>query len=136
MKKKILVSLIALFTIIFSFQTIERAKADVHHDLTEYSINDFNRALKGDKNLRKADLEEADLRGADLRNADLWDADLEGANLEGADLRNANLRKADLEEVNLKGAKIDGAQLKGAELESAMWVDGKICAEDSVGYCR
>jgi len=50
-------------------------------------------------------------------------------------LSNADFKGADLEEANLKGANISGANFKGAELEYTTWVDGRVCAEDSVGSC-
>ena len=61
--------------------------------LFEYSSVDntlaktVTKALKGDADLRGADLCDAYLRGADLRNADLRNAYLRGADLRGADLR-------------------------------------------------
>ena len=72
-------------------------------------------ALKGDADLRGANLcyanlRGADLRGADLRSADLRDADLRFANLRGADLRGADLRGADLRGANLRGANLRGAK--------------------------
>lgn len=61
------------------------------------------------------------LVGADLREANLKDARLSGANLSYA---------------NLKGARLDGAVLNDAKLAGATWVDGRVCADDSVGSCR
>lgn len=66
------------------------------------------------------------LVGAILRNAELV----------GASLRNANLSYADLSGANLLYADLEGAQLEGARLGDAVWVDGRICAPDSVGQCR
>jgi uncharacterized protein YjbI with pentapeptide repeats len=43
---------------------------------------DLERALAGDKNLRKADLREADLTGVDLTGARLQRADLRGKGLD------------------------------------------------------
>ena len=77
--------------------------------LFEYSSVDntlaktVTEALKGD----------ADLRNADLRNADLRNADLCGAYLRGADLCGANLRDADLCGANLRDADLRGADLCG-----------------------
>ena len=109
--------------------------------LFEYSSVDntlaktVTEALKGNANLRGADLCGANLRGAtlcgatlcgaDLRDADLCgatlcDADLCGANLRGAtlcgaDLCGADLRDADLCDANLRGANLRGANLCGAK---------------------
>jgi uncharacterized protein YjbI with pentapeptide repeats len=76
-------------------------------------------AVKGEADLRGADLYEANLRGADLREANLRGADLYGADLYGANLRGANLRGADLREANLRGADLYGADLRGADLRGA-----------------
>ena len=108
--------------------------------LFEYSSVDntlaktVTEALKGNANLRDADLCDANLRGADLRGADLRDAtlcgadlrdadlcgaDLRGANLRGANLRDANLRGADLRGADLRDANLRGADLRGADLRDA-----------------
>lgn len=79
---------------------------------------------------RHAVLVGAVLTGADLSNAILIGADLSGSLLEGATLRNADLRGA-----NLEGASVVNADLSGARLDEAKWVDGSICAPDSVGSC-
>ena len=108
--------------------------------LFEYSSVDntlaktVTEALKGEANLREADLYGAnlreanlygadlygaDLREANLRGADLYGANLYGANLRGADLYGANLRGADLYEANLREADLYGADLYGADLYGA-----------------
>ncbi len=61
------------------------------------------------------------LVGADLREANLKDARLSGANLSYA---------------NLTGARVDGAVFSNAKLTRATWVDGRVCADDSIGNCR
>lgn len=99
-----------------------------------YKTN-LNRLLAGDKNLAGVRLKGANLKGKDLSNTNFTKANLEEANLSSADLTNANFQDADLEETNLKGAKIQGANFKNAELEYATWVDGRICAEGSIGGC-
>lgn len=96
---------------------------------------DFDRLLKGDKNLVNTKLEGVNLKGMDLSNRNFSGADLENANLENTDLTNSIFKDADLESVNLKGAKITGTVFKGAELEFATWVDGRVCGEDSLGGC-
>lgn len=101
----------------------------------DFSVADFNRLIKGDKNLSHSKLEGANLHGKNLSGVDFRNADLEKANLSNSDLTNANFQNADLEEANLKGAKIKGAIFKSTELEFATWVDGRICAEGSIGGC-
>ena len=93
--------------------------------LFEYSSVDntlaktVTEALKGEANLREADLYGADLYEANLRGADLYEANLRGANLREANLRGANLRGADLYEANLRGADLRGADLREADLRGA-----------------
>lgn len=96
--------------------------------------------------LVEAKLDEADMRVADLSLADLSRASLRATNLEGAGLRAADFTGADLTGADLSatdlsyatftGAKLDGVRLEGARLDKAAWVDGRICAEGSVGACR
>ena len=88
--------------------------------LFEYSSVDntlaktVTEALKGE-----ADLRGANLYGAKLREANLYGADLYGANLYGADLYGANLYGANLREADLRGANLYGANLRGANLREA-----------------
>ena len=94
--------------------------------LFEYSSVDntlaktVTKALKGD----------ADLRGADLHNADLRDADLRDADLRGADLRDADLRGAYLCDAYLRGADLCNADLRGADLRDADLRDADLCNAD------
>lgn len=121
----------------------------------DFHPEDLNKLLSGDKNMfgaklesanlkcqnlsgvnfKKADLDKANLSGANLSNTIFYGAGLEEANLQNANLSNANLQNADLEEANLRGANIKGANFKDAELEFATWVDGRVCAEGSIGGC-
>lgn len=104
-------------------------------DVSDFSDEDYQNAIKGKKDLIGARLEKANLKGIDLSGADLRGAELEEADLRGANLTNANLKNSDLEGANLKDAVITGANFHGAELEYAIWVDGRVCAEGSVGGC-
>ncbi len=112
------------------------------------------RLIKAD--LSRADLRSVNLRGADLAGARLVEADLSygsfgtanlagadltaarlvGTGLGGADLRGADLTRSDLSYANLRGARLAGARLTGANLDQAIWTDGRICAQGSVGRCR
>lgn len=144
MNKKMLCSVVLLIL------TISCVLAGV-----DFSQNDYEKALKGDKNLSETRLEGADFSSKNLTGVSFVNADLEGANFQcanlseanfehsdleevnfsGANLSNVNFYHADLEEANLKGANIEGADFKNAELEYATWVDGRICAEGSIGSC-
>lgn len=66
----------------------------------------------------------------------LLGADLRGAELVGTSLKEANLRYADLTGANLLDADLTGANLDGARLDGAVWIDGRICAEASIGSCK
>lgn len=96
--------------------------------------------------LNAAKFDNADLSGADLSYSSLVRASLRSANLEGtlsraadfsgADLTGANLGTSDLSYANFTGTKVDGLRLTGAKLDKATWVDGRICAEGSIGTCQ
>ncbi|MBI5451322.1 MAG: pentapeptide repeat-containing protein [Gammaproteobacteria bacterium] len=105
--------------------------------------------------LRKASMENMDLRGADLHHSNLAEASLafsildqshlEGATLTGGNLKGVSLRgailseallqDADLSYADLTGAIIDGADFSNANLGKAKWIDGSLCAPESVGRC-
>ena len=87
-------------------------------------------------NLGNADMRFIDLTQADLAFAKLQQVDLTGANLRGTDLSNADLNGADLSFADLSDARLEGAVLTGARLRGAIWVDGRRCAEKSVGSCQ
>ena len=106
--------------------------------LFEYSSVDntlaktVTEALKGNANLRGADLCGADLRDAtlcdaNLRGADLCGANLRGATLCGADLCGADLRDADLCGADLRDAALCDANLRGADLCGADLRDADLC---------
>ncbi|MFP4130643.1 MAG: pentapeptide repeat-containing protein [Thiohalospira sp.] len=105
--------------------------------------------LRGSR-MRDTQLQQADLRGANLEEADLsfalmGGADLAGANLRGARLFGTDLRGVRLERARMAGANMAYANLRGADLGrvdlsgvplgSAIWVDGRTCAPESVGEC-
>lgn len=107
---------------------------------------DLTRADLRSANLRSVDLAGAKLFGSNLayaslgsavlRDADLSYAQLLGAGLGGADLRGADLDHANLGYADLRGARIEGARFAGARLDQAIWPDGRVCAEGSLGECR
>jgi len=106
---------------------------------------DLSRANLSSVKLTGAYLQAAQLRAADLSNANLEDVDLSGANLRAANLKGAllnganlslsDLRDADFGQANFQGANLTGAKLTGAKLGQAVWVDGRVCADGSVGRC-
>lgn len=107
---------------------------------------DLSRANLSSVKLTGADLHTAQLRAADLSYANLEDVDLSGANLRAANLKGAllsganlslsDLRDADFGQANFQGANLTGAKLHGVKLGRAIWVDGRVCADGSVGECR
>lgn len=124
------------------------------------AANWSNCALQGkvviDADMRGAILRNANLTGAQFQNVKLDNADLAysnlslarieasslgqalliGANLRGAKILNTNMQNADLSFANLTGAVIEGGDWRGVNLHKAIWLDGAICAEGSVGECR
>lgn len=101
----------------------------------------LNNARLTGAELRAANLDNADLGYTELSGADLSRATLKSANLRGAVMRDANLAAADLSGTDLgyadlRGARLDGANLDGAHLDRTLWVDGRTCANGSVGECR
>lgn len=106
-------------------------------DLTGAILN--NASLAGARldraRLGGADLRYANLAAAKLGYARLAEAKLVGANLRAADFAYADLTGADLSYADLTGANLGGADLGGARLDSAIWVDGRRCARESVGGC-
>jgi uncharacterized protein YjbI with pentapeptide repeats len=59
-----------------------------------------------------------------------------GADLTGADLRRARLDAADLRGASLVGARIEATVFTNAILDGARWIDGRLCAQGSVGRCE
>jgi len=107
---------------------------------------DLSGALMQNMNLSRADLRGSLLMGANLsftnlsaallNDADVRQAKLVGVNLSGADLEGAIFDGADLSYADLGGANLAGTRFNGAKLDKAIWRDGRICAEGSVGVCQ
>lgn len=87
-------------------------------------------------NLAQSDLMYADLSRSDLSYSNLNRAKLKGADLRQADLSNSDLSEADLAFADLRDARVGGAEFQNAILNQAIWIDGRVCASDSVGECR
>ena len=87
-------------------------------------------------NLRGADFAYADLSATDFTLADARQVRLVGASLRNAVFNHARLTGADLSYADLSGASLAGAELNAARLGNAIWVDGRVCAHDSIGVCK
>lgn len=85
--------------------------------------------------LTNADLAYADLRFTNLSYSHLQDGQLLGANLKNADLSYADLTNANLSYTDLTGANLGGSKLDNARFDDAIWIDGQICAPQSIGQC-
>jgi hypothetical protein len=95
--------------------------------------------------MREADLSSAQLGSADMSysrfsNANLSQADPRSASMIGAALDNATLVRsdlagADLSQADLSGADLRGSDLQGAKLDGAVWTNGRVCLDGSVGRC-
>jgi hypothetical protein len=95
----------------------------------------LRRAKLSATDLSNADLRYANLSYADLRHAQMHGAAMVGVNLQFADLRGADLSRADLRFADLSKSRIDDVILENARLDSALWIDGKSCGNNSVGKC-
>ncbi len=99
------------------------------------------RPVKVGLNIHKVDCTIPAARGVDWSGCSkdgelLVGVDLRGAELLGTSLKSARLRYADMTQANLERANLAGADLTGARLGSAVWVDGRVCAADSIGVCK
>ncbi len=148
MRKIILVIVSVILSVVFAGMVLAKKTSD-------FCQADYDKVIKGEKsligaqleranfkemnlqgiNFSRADLEKANFEGANLTGSIFNGADLEEASFAGANLTNVSFIEADLEGAVLKGAKITGANFKKAELEYATWIDGKVCAEGSIGGC-
>ncbi len=86
--------------------------------------------------LNNADLAYADLRFTNLSYSNLSYSLLLGANLKNADLTNADLSNADLSYTDLRDANIGGARLNNTRFDHAIWLDGQLCAINSIDRCE
>ncbi len=68
--------------------------------------------------------------GCDLYRANFNRLDLTGVNLSGANLAYATFREA-----TLFNADLSGADLRGTIFNGAVWTDGTICQNGSIGMC-
>jgi len=119
---------------------------DVQWDGAKVSGSQFDGADLRGASLRGAQLENAsfndarldgaDLSGARLINCDFNNAGLSGARLHDAQIINADFMEADLSGSDLSEASVINAELMDARLEGATWLDGRRCAQGSVGACR
>ena len=88
--------------------------------LQAYNKKQYARALKFKKCI-KCDLYQANFSGIDLSYGDF----------SGSNLILASFQKATLYQVNFEKANISGANFEGA-----LWINGKICQENSYGKCN
>jgi len=68
-------------------------------------------------------------------NCDLYKANFAGLDLTNADFSGSNLILATFQKATLYQARFDGANLTGANFRGALWIDGRICQENSYGKC-
>jgi len=109
------------------------------HDKTLSNAQLRNSQLVG-SNMMNSILSNADMAYADLRFSNLSYSQLQNSLLLGANLKNADLSYADLSNANLSYADLTGANLGGSKLDNtrfdnAIWLDGQLCAANSIGRC-
>jgi len=96
----------------------------------------FTSAQLQNTQMPNVDLAYANLSLAVMTGSNLTGASLLGANLRGTDLSNAQLQQADLSFANLTSATITGVDFTGVSLHKTIWIDGRQCADGSVGSCQ
>ena len=82
-----------------------------------------------------SDLAYADLRFTNLNYTQLQNTILLGSNLKNADLSYADLTNADLSYTDLTNANLGGSKLDNVRFGNAIWIDGQLCAPQSIGQC-
>lgn len=92
--------------------------------------------LPVDIGLRIASCDAEPIRHVDWHGCDKSEYFLVGADLREANLVGGRFIGANLSYANLKGARLEGALFDHAKLAGAIWVDGRVCAADSIGSCR
>lgn len=86
--------------------------------------------------LQVADVSGSDFSSSNLASATFFAANAEKASFAKADLRGVNFTRAQLAGASLRGAKADSTTLFiGARLGGAVWFDGRLCANNSIGKC-
>jgi uncharacterized protein YjbI with pentapeptide repeats len=139
----------------------KRLIKECFNSLTLYGANFEDADVSGSK-FKGTQLQGANFRGAIAQGSDFTGAhlrpykDYTGKEHKGADFTDANLKKtywitAHLEGAIFKGADLTGATLynpqtgeksicdqsgKKADFSGATWVEGQLCEEGSLGYCK
>lgn len=67
---------------------------------------------------------------------DLYKANFSGINLTQANFSGSNLILATFQKATLFQANFENANISGANFEGALWINGKICQENSYGRCN
>lgn len=99
-----------------------------------YSVH-LNSAYLTKTNFTGANLSYSNLSNSDLSNANLSNSRLVGANLNNANLSGANLSGADLSYADLRKAVISNVKVLNTRFDNAIWVDGTLCARQSIDRC-
>ncbi|PHS26630.1 MAG: hypothetical protein COA83_02860 [Methylophaga sp.] len=86
--------------------------------------------------LSGANLSYADLHASNLSYSQIQNANLKGANLQNADLSYADLSNSDLSYADLRHANLGGSKLDNVRFDHAIWIDGRVCKEHSIGQCK
>ncbi len=90
----------------------------------------------GNKDFSRKEAENSSFKGMDLSGAKFIHTDLDNSNFEGTNLTGADFTRAELENCNFKNANLTNVNFSHADLEKATWIDGKVCAEGSIGNCN
>ncbi|MFV1982359.1 MAG: pentapeptide repeat-containing protein [Thiohalomonadales bacterium] len=87
-------------------------------------------------NFSNADFSYTELSISRLKNVDYSHAIMVGAILRNSDLINVNFSNSDLRYLNLTGSILKNTNFSEANLSNAIWIDGRKCANNSIGICK
>ncbi len=77
-----------------------------------------------------------DFSGSSVTNTRFLHCELGEADFRGSQLVNVKFEHSDLKLVNFQGAGMVGVDFHQSDLSGAIWVDGRVCKEGSVGKCH
>ncbi len=105
-------------------------------DRADLSGTNLTRIKGARARFRETRLRDARFDGALLDGAEFLRADLTGASFRDAILRAAHFQRAILRGADFTGAQTLNANFRRADLSGATWIDGRTCADGSIGLCR
>ncbi len=87
-------------------------------------------------NFTQSRMDYSNLSGGNFSYAVFIKANLKGANFKNTDLRNANFSFANVSYADFFNATIVDVNFTNADLSNAIWINGEICQQGSIGICK